>query len=139
MLALSLASASLAQDSGRSPIILGTWTGEATAAYVKSHPQHGDGTATVELELDVYKQQGNLFWISQKWRREGQSDWNETNSVGSFFVHEDDEFMITEMGMTPGSRATGLFVGEIDDGRMELTYTGTDTGVVFSTALDRKR
>ena len=138
-LVLGLATASLAQDGGRSPNILGTWTGSATAAYFKSHPSFPDGTATVELELDVYKQQGNLFWVAQKWRREGQSDWNEANSVGSFHVHDDDEFIITEMGSAPDTGATGLFIGEIDDGRMEITYSGMQSGVSFSTALDRNR
>lgn len=137
--AVSLTTASLAQDSGRSPIILGTWTGKANAAYVRTHSQYVDGTATVELELDVYKQQGNLFWIAQKWRREGQTDWNEAYSVGSFFAHDDDDFMITEMGPDSEGGATGFFMGEIDDGRMELTYLGTGSGVAFAAILDRQR
>ncbi|MEM6462145.1 MAG: hypothetical protein AAF724_09540 [Pseudomonadota bacterium] len=133
-----LAPATFAQDSGRSPNILGTWTGSATAAYVKSHPQFGDSTATVELELNVYKQQGNLIWMTQKWRREGQSDWNEADSIGSFFAHENDEFMIIEMATPPSSGAAGFFMGEIDDGQMELTYTGTESGVAFNTVLNRQ-
>lgn len=138
-LSFSLAHGTLAQDSGRFPDITGTWEGSKTTAFAKTHPLFSDGTSTVAMEIEIYRQQNNLFWLTQRWRRDNQSEWNEEQAVGTFFLLEDDEFMITEIGPAPETGQSGLFLGEMEDGRMYVTYAGIGSGVTFSAVLDRKQ
>ncbi|MCP4316172.1 MAG: hypothetical protein GY789_09175 [Hyphomicrobiales bacterium] len=138
-LAFSLVPGAFAQGSGKYHDIKGTWAGSKTTAFAKTHPLFPDGTSKVAMEIDVYKQQDNLFWLTQRWRRDDQPEWDEEYAVGTFHLLEDDEFMITEIGPAPSTGQSGFFVGEMEDGRMYLTYAGIGGGVTYSAVLDRKK
>ena len=91
------------------------------------------------MELEVYRQEDNLFRAINRWRRDDAADWVVEYTTGSFDLDERDKFIISEEGPATEDRInTGFFVGEMDDGRLCLNYVGQGDGVSFGVELRRK-
>ena len=139
MMMVCLVSGSFAQTS-EYPDITGTWVGSYVAGFAKTNPVFPDGTVETNVELEIYRQQDNLLWVINRWRRTTETQWVEEYAVGSFLAGEDDELIINEIGGNKSPIAhPGFFFGELDDGRLYVTYAGDPHGVAFNAVLERQR
>ncbi len=120
------------------PDIRGKWVGSYKVAFPAGHPTLADSAVDTVMELDVYKQEGNLIWITNKWRRADSETWITEYGTGSFDLDDRDELVISEEGPSEIEGVnTGTFIGEFDDGNLYLNYLGPEDGVSFSVALKR--
>ena len=121
------------------PDITGKWSGSYKVAFPSGHSTHANSALDTVMELDVYKQEGNLIWVTNKWRRADADTWVTEYGTGSFDFEETDEFVISEEGPAPDAGVnTGSFVGEFDDGNLYLNYMGPGVGVSFAVELKRE-
>ena len=140
-LALLLGSAafSVAQDDGGFPKIEGTWAGSYKVAFPHDHAVFHDQSVAISMELEVYRQEANLIWVVNRWRRDGQDDWIVEYGTGAFDLKDRSRLTITERGPAEHPHTTvGLFNGAFDEGTLYLTYSSFINGVTFSVALERK-
>ncbi|MEM7445199.1 MAG: hypothetical protein AAF414_17900 [Pseudomonadota bacterium] len=136
----SLASGALAQPRNDYPDITGIWEGSHPIGFARTHPTFPDAIVDFDTEIEIYRQEGELFWIANRWRISGETDWEEQYAVGAFLGDEDDEFVFSKMGGNDNPVALpGFFIGELDDGVMYLTYDGAGEGVAFTAVLQRRR
>lgn len=121
------------------PDITGKWVGTYKVAFPAGHATHANQALDTMMELDVYKQDGNLIWVTNKWRRVGTEDWITEYGTGSFDQEDPDELVISEEGPAPQEGVNvGSFIGEYDDGNLYLNYLGAGMGVSFSVELIRQ-
>lgn len=121
------------------PDIRGKWAGTYKVAFPAGHATHADAALDSEMVLDVYKQEGNLIWVTNRWRRVGSENWITEYGTGSFDREDPDELVISEEGPAPEEGVnTGSFIGEVDDGNLYLNYLGPGDGVSFSVELKRE-
>ena len=140
-LALLVGSAvsAMAQDAGGFPDIAGTWAGSYKVAFPHDHAVFHDQSVAISMELEVYRQEANLIWVVNRWRRDGQDDWIVEYGTGAFDLKDRSELIITERGPADHPHATvGLFSGAFDDETLYLTYSSFTNGVTFSVALERE-
>jgi|GEM_PF-2149026 len=129
----------MAQDSGGFPTIEGTWAGSYKVAFPHDHAVFHDQSVAISMELEVYRQEANLIWVVNRWRRDGQDEWIVEYGTGAFDLKDRSELIITERGPADHPHATvGLFSGAFDDGTLYLTYSSFANGVTFSVALERE-
>ena len=129
--------AALGQSDGF-PDVTGVWAGEYPVAFAESNAQHPNGMETIEMQLDVYRQEENLFWAHNRWRPVGTAEWISEEATGTFRLDEPTALFIAESAPTPSDWAsTGFFVGTATDDTITLTYVGVGTGTSFSVELDR--
>ena len=134
---LGLSSESLGQSSPY-PDVTGVWAGEYPVAFAQSNAQHPNGMEIVEMELDVYRQEENLFWAHNRWRPAGAAEWISEEATGTFRLDEPTALFVVENAPTPSDWAsTGFFVGTAMGDTITLTYVGVGTGTSFSVELDR--
>ena len=78
---LALGTAALADTT---PDLRGTWVGSYTTVQ-PSHYYKGDQPRFNQAEwmLDVQMQEDNVFWGPSKWRRDGDTEWNEYEATGT--------------------------------------------------------
>lgn len=125
-------------QSNEFPDITGIWEGEYPVAFAESNPLHPGGLETIEMQLDVYRQEGNLFWAHNRWRAVGTAEWIGEEATGTFRLDDPTAFFVVESAPTPSDWAsTGFFVGTATDDMITLTYVGVATGTSFSVELDR--
>lgn len=132
--------AALAQ-SEKAPNIVGVWEGEYPVAFARSNSQYADKKATMEMQLEVYRQEDHLFWAHNRWRPVGAAEWHSEEATGTFRLDDPTAFFIAENAPIPTDWATsGFFTGRIVDldGAMMLTYVGISKGTTFSVALKRQ-
>lgn len=121
------------------PDIRGKWAGTYKVAFPAGHATHANKALDTMMVLDVYKQEGNLIWVTNKWRRAGTESWITEYGTGSFDMEDPDELVISEEGPAPQEGVnTGGFIGEYDDGNLYLNYFGPGMGVSFSVELKRE-
>ena len=121
------------------PDVRGTWSGTYKVAFPNGHPEFSNQSVATSMELDVYKQEGNLIWVINRWRRNNSDAWVVEYGTGSFDLDEPDELIIAEEKPSqeaPGIN-TGVFIGEYDKGILYLNYVGTDAGITFSVQLQK--
>lgn len=122
----------------RFPSVTGTWSGSYAVAFPRDHPHHPDQALVRQMELDVYKQEGNLFWATNRWRKDEESDWVVEYATGAFDLDERDEFVLTKHRPAAEDRTNpGFFLGELDDGKLYLNHAGQGNGISFSVELRR--
>ena len=120
------------------PDVTGVWEGEYSVAFAQSNPHHPDGMETIEMQLDVYRQEENLFWAHNRWRPVGTAEWIREEATGTFRLDDPTAFFVVENAPTPNDWAsTGFFVGAITEDAITLTYVGVGSGTSFSVELDR--
>lgn len=120
------------------PDIRGKWIGSYKVAFPAGHSTFANTALDTVMELDVYKQEGNLFWVTNKWRRAEADSWITEYGTGSFDLEDPDELVISEEGPAPETGVnTGSFIGEYDDGNLYLNYLGPGDGVSFAVELTR--
>lgn len=123
----------------RFPSVTGTWSGSHSVAFPRNHPQYPDQSLAAQMELEIYKQENNLFWAINRWRPDEASDWVVEYATGAFDLEDRDEFTITVEGPAAEDWInTGFFLGELDDGKFYLNRVGIGDGISFSTALSRQ-
>ncbi|MEM8582280.1 MAG: hypothetical protein AAGF50_13880, partial [Pseudomonadota bacterium] len=66
------------------PDIRGVWTGSYKVAFPAGHPTLADTAVDTVMELEVYKQDGNLIWIANRWRRTTSDAWIVEYGTGAF-------------------------------------------------------
>lgn len=116
LLALSVSQGNPAQADDF-PNIKGKWKGSYKVAFPSGHSTHANSALDTVMELEVYKQEGNLIWVTNKWKRVEANNWITEYGTGSFDMEETDEFVISEEGPSPEAGVnTGSFIGEYDDG-----------------------
>ncbi|MEM1369366.1 MAG: hypothetical protein AAGG02_15425 [Cyanobacteria bacterium P01_H01_bin.15] len=122
------------------PDVRGTWSGSYQVAFPNGHPDYPDQSVSTSMELEVYKQEGNLIWVINRWRRNNSDDWVIEYGTGTFDLDEQDELVIAEKEESPEIPGvnTGMFIGEYEKGALYLNYIGVDGGMTFSVEL-RKR
>ena len=129
----------LAEDASGFPDIEGTWAGSYKVAFPHDHAVFHDQSVAISMELEVYRQEANLIWVVNRWRRDGQEEWIVEHGTGAFDLRDRSELIITERGPPDHPHATvGLFSGAFDDDTLYLTYSSFTNGVTFSVALERK-
>lgn len=129
----------LAEEAGGFPDIEGTWAGSYEVAFPHDHAVFHDQSVAISMELEVYRQEANLIWVVNRWRRDGQEDWIVEYGTGAFDLKDRSELIITERGPADHPHATvGLFSGAFDDETLYLTYSSFTNGVTFSVALERQ-
>ncbi|MEO1092035.1 MAG: hypothetical protein AAFX81_15510 [Pseudomonadota bacterium] len=127
------------QDSPTFPDVLGTWVGDYRIAFPHDHPRFPDGAITVDHELEIYRQEGNLLWFETRWRWETGDEWVVEYGTGTFDAGDPTTMILTEAGPIPAPNAqTGLLFGTLRDDRLYLTYTGVGAGVTWSAPLTRQ-
>lgn len=122
------------------PDVTGVWAGTYKVAFPANHPTYPDQSVETAMELEVYKQDGNLIWVINRWRREENDPWISEVGTGSFDLDDRSDLVIAEQG--PSKEAgvnTGSFIGEMEDGDMYLNYVGPGDGVTFSVRLIRQK
>ena len=120
------------------PDVTGVWAGEYPVAFAQSNPQHPDGLETIEMQLDVYRQEENLFWAHNRWRPVGTTEWVSEEATGTFRLDDPTALFVVESAPTPSEwSSTGFFVGTATGDTITLTYVGVGTGTSFSVELDR--
>ena len=91
------------------------------------------------MELEIYKQEENLIWVINRWRRNESDPWGVEYGTGSFELDDRSDLVIAEAGPSPESWVnTGRFSGELEDGDLYLTCIGPNDGLSFSISLTRK-
>jgi len=136
LLTASLTTTTLADDF---PDITGKWAGTYKVAFPAGHATHANAALETMMVLDVYKQEDNLIWVTNRWRRVGSESWITENGTGSFDLEDPDELVISEEGPAPQEGVnTGSFIGEFDDGNLYLNYMGPGDGISFSVELKRQ-
>ena len=135
-----LTTGAYAQSRGDYPDITGIWEGSHPIGFARTHPTYPDGVVEFDTQIEIYRQEDNLFWIANRWRISGETEWHEEYAVGTFMADEHDEFVFGEMGGHENPDALpGFFIGELDDSVMYLTYDGAGEGVAFNAVLERRR
>lgn len=125
----------------RFPSVEGIWTGTYKVAFPARHPMYPDQSIETAMELEVYKQEDNLIWVINRWRRDESHPWVVEYGTGSFDLDDRSDLYIAEEA-DPASEPwvnTGVFTGEYEDGDLYLNYLGQGDGVTFSVRLRRKR
>lgn len=121
------------------PDIRGKWAGTYKVAFPAGHATHANEALETMMVLDVYKQEGNLIWVTNRWRRVGSESWITEYGTGSFDLEDEDQLVISEEGPAPEEGVnTGGFIGEFDDGNLYLNYMGPGDGISFSVELKRQ-
>lgn len=122
----------------RIPSVTGTWSGSYSVAFPRNHPQYPDQVVATQMELEIYKQENNLFWAINRWRTDDASDWIVEYATGAFDLEDRDHFTIAVEGPAAEDWInTGFFLGELDDGKLYLNRVGFGDGISFSTELSR--
>jgi hypothetical protein len=125
--------------SGEFPDLVGIWEGEYAAAFARSNSEHPDDTAFIEMQLDVYRQDGNLFWAMNRWRQAGTAEWLVEETTGTFRLDDPTALVIAENAPTPVDwSASGYFDGRVVDDALFLAFIGIGTGTTFAVELDRR-
>ena len=121
------------------PAVTGVWHGEFDIAFPRTHPLFPEQSKHVTIELDIYRQEANLLWAENRWRRDGEDASNVEHVTGSFRLDDPTALVLTEIGPLPdeGSQ-TGMFLGTVADERIFLTYSGIGGGATFSVELRRR-
>lgn len=121
------------------PDVKGIWAGSYKVAFPQGHATYSDLAVDTQMELEVYKQDGNLIWVINRWRRQGETDWISEYGTGSFDLEDREDLVIAERGPAPEEGVnTGGFIGEYEDEKLYLTYGGPGDGITFSVELSRK-
>ena len=121
------------------PSVSGVWAGTYKIAFPSGHPTYSDRAVDASMELEVYRQEGNLIWIINRWRLSSSDPWISEYGTGSFSFDDRSDLVIGLKGPPPEEWAgVGNFTGEFDDGRLYLTYAGQGDGSTFSVELRRK-
>ncbi len=120
--------------------IVGVWAGTYRVAFPANHPTFPDQSVETTMELEVYKQEENLIWVVNRWRRSDSDPWVVEYGTGSFDLDDRSDLVIAEEGPAPADWVnTGSFTGELEDGDLYLNYIGPGDGVTFSVRLVRQR
>lgn len=120
--------------------IVGVWSGTYRVAFPANHPEFPDQSVETTMELEVYKQEDNLIWVINRWRRSESDPWVVEYATGSFDLDDRSDLVIAEEGPPPADWVnTGSFTGELEDGDLYLNYVGPGDGVTFSVRLVRQR
>ncbi len=118
--------------------VTGTWVGSYKTAFPRGHSQFPDQSVNTIMELEIYRQEDNLIWLVNRWRRGEDLPWVIEYGTGSFDLDDRDNLYISEAGPPPESWAnTGTLIGEYDDGKLYLNYFGPGDGITFSVELRR--
>ena len=124
---------------GNFPSVTGTWTGTYKVAFPAGHAQYPDQSVETSMELEIYKQESNLIWVINRWRRDPNAAWVIEYGTGSFDLDDRSDLIITEEGPAEAENVnTGMFTGELEDGDLHLTYSGPIDGITFSVKLSRQ-
>lgn len=118
--------------------LTGTWHGSYHAAFPSGHKLHHETSLEIDMELKVYKQEGNLIWIENRWRPRGTEDRHSEFGTGVLSDWEPGVVNIVETDPSPAVGSTGMFQGKLVDGKMHLVYLGVGRGISFSVTLERK-
>lgn len=120
------------------PDIKGKWVGTYKVAFPAGHSTYPNASVDTMMELNVYKQESNLIWVTNSWRRDEADTWIIENGTGSFDLEDRDDLVISEEGPAPEAGVnTGSFIGEYEDGNLYLSYMGPGNGVSFAVELKR--
>ena len=116
----------------------GTWKGSYHAAFPSNHSHHHESSVKIDMELDIYRQDGHLMWIENRWRPHGQENWNTEFGTGVLSDIETGTVYFVEINPSPDVGSTGVFEGKYVDGKLHLVYLGIGKGISFSVVLERK-
>ena len=117
--------------------LTGTWIGSYVAAFPSGHDHHHDKSLSIDMELVVYRQEGRLFWVENRWRPAGTDEWHSEFGTGVLADKETGALHIVEIDPSPEVGSTGVFEGKISHGKLELVYLGIGQGISFHTVLER--
>lgn len=126
-------------QSDRFKDIQGTWTGSYEIGFSKNHAAQPDQTTRNQIEMTVYRQQGNLFWVEKRWRSAAGGDWTTEYAIGTFDLEDRDEFIIADEGPKDAPLdSIGMAFGEIEDGALYITYVGLGDAAAYAVELTRQ-
>jgi len=129
-----------ADQEPRYPDMIGTWAGSYEVAFPKSHSRYPDGVDTFEIALEVYKQEANLIWATNRWRHVEASEWFEEETTGTFTRDEPNVLYLSEKAQAPADWASsGIFRTRVAGDHLYMTYISIGAGIAFSAILDRRQ
>ncbi|WP_037310561.1 hypothetical protein [Ruegeria halocynthiae] len=120
------------------PDLRGIWLGTYTTVQ-PSHFYRGDEPRFNQAEwmLDVQIQEGNVFWGPSKWRREGDTGWNENEATGTISLDGSGAIGIIETSpLVIGANA--LIDARYQDGKIYADFRSLRSGTTYSTVLERQ-
>ncbi|WP_170384794.1 hypothetical protein [Ruegeria atlantica] len=120
------------------PDLRGTWVGTYTAVQ-PTHYQRGNEPRFNQAEwmLDIQIQEDNVFWGPSKWRRDGDTGWNENEATGTISLDGSGRIGITETSpMVIGANA--LIDARYEDGKIYADFRSLRNGTTYSTVLERQ-
>jgi hypothetical protein len=117
--------------------LMGDWHGSYSAAFPADHDPHDETSVKIDMVLKVYKQEGNLIWVENRWRPQGEETWKSEFGTGVLPDWESGAVHIVENDPRPGVGSTGVFQGKLRGQKLHLIYLGVGGGISFSVTLER--